>query len=161
MPTTVTYTEGLIRRAIFRWWVRFIAWHGFAWAAIWSALCVGLVIWQADTWLIYGSLVVWVFAVGVAWGVYAAYVRRSLSKFRQMNNPTAEVTISNDEFRLKNSLGDIRLQWRVIEAIWRFPEAWLMFGGKNAFFTLPINAISTEDRELMCAKVKEHGGKIV
>jgi hypothetical protein len=161
MQTTVTYSEALIRRAIFRFWIRFISWHGFAALAVWSAVCVWAVFWQTEKWVMYGSLLFWLVAVTAAGGVYVTYARRSIAKFRRMGDPTAEVTISSDAFRVKNSLADSTVQWRAIEAIWRFPEAWLLFGGKNAFITLPIDAISSEDRELMCARVKEHGGRVV
>jgi len=161
MQTTVTYSEVLIRRAVFRFWTRLISWHGFAAIALWSVLCGWAVFWQTETWVIYGSLVLWLFLVGTAVGVYFAYLNRSLKKFRRMNDPIAEVTISNDVFRMKSSVGESSVQWRVFEAIWRFPDAWLLFTGKNVFLTLPIDAISMEDRELMCAKVKENGGRIV
>ncbi len=161
MQTTVTYSEALIRRAVFRFWVRFIGWHGFATIAAYSAFCVWFVFYWTEPWAKLASLVLWALLVGACVGVYVAYVRRSLSKFRRMNERTAEVTISKDEFRVKSSLADSRLQWRAIEAIWRFPEAWLLFMGKNVFVTLPIDGISTEDRELMCTKVKENGGRVV
>ncbi len=161
MQTTVTYTEALIRRAIFRFWIRFIGWHGFALIAVCSALCVWAVFWQNDVRIILGCVALWVLVTGMAAGVYVTYVRRSLSKFRRMNDPTVEVAISDDEFRMKTSLSDAAVKWRVIEAIWRFPEAWLLFTGKNAFTSLPIDAISTEDRELMCSKVRENGGRVL
>jgi hypothetical protein len=160
MQTTVTYSEPLIRRAIFRFWKRFIAWHGFAAIAVCTVVCAWAVLWQAEAWIIYGSLALWLL-LGTSAGVYFTYLSRSLSKFRRMNDPIAQITISNDLFRVKSSVGESSLQWRVFEAIWRFPEAWLLFTGKNTFMTLPIDFISIEDRELMCAKVKENGGRIV
>ncbi len=161
MKTTVTYTEALIRRAIFRYWVRFISWHGFALIGVCSALCVWAVFWQSDVRVILGSIALWVVVAAIAAGVYVAYAGRSLSKFRRMNDPTVEVTISDDEFRMKTSLSDAAVKWRAIGAIWRFPEAWLLFTGKNAFTALPIDTISTEDRELMCSKVRENGGRVL
>src|SRR3990167_9322141 len=159
MRTTVTYSEALIRRAIFHWWIRFIGWHGFTAIAVVPVACLWLTVHGTMPWLGYGGLAAWAFFVVVALGVYVTYVSRSMSKFRRMNDPTAEVTISNDEFHMKSSLADTRLQWRAIEAIWRFPEAWLIFMGKNLFATLPIDGIGIEDRELMCAKVRENGGQ--
>ncbi len=161
MQTTVTYSEALIRRAIFRFWRRFIGWHGFAAIAVASALCGWAVFWQAEKWITYGSLVLWLLLLSTSVGVYVVYLRRSLATFRRMNDPTVEVTIADDEFRLKSSLVDSSVKWRAIETIWRFPEAWLLFVGKNVFMTLPIDAISMEDRELMCAKVKDNGGQVV
>lgn len=161
MQTRVTYSEALIRRAIFRWWIRFIGWHGFLASALAPIAFLRLAVYGTNPWIVYGGLAIWLFSVFVAVAVYVTYVRRSLSKFRRMNDPTAEITISNDELHMKSSLADTRLQWRVIEAIWRFPEAWLLFMGKNLFVTLPIDAISAEDRELMCAKVRENGGRVV
>jgi hypothetical protein len=78
-----------------------------------------------------------------------------------MNDPTVEVTISQESFRMKSSIGDSSVQWRAFEAIWRYPNVWLLFTGKNVFVTLPIDAISTDDRELMCLKVQESGGRVL
>jgi len=161
MQTTVTYSEALIRRAIYRFWMRFIGWHGFAAIAVWSVVCLWAAFWQTETWVTCGSLLLWLFLVATGVGVFFAYLNRSLRKFRRMNDPIAEVIISNDVFGIKSSVGESSLQWRVFEAIWRFPEVWLLFTGKNTFMTLPIDGISIEDRELMCTKVKENGGRIV
>ena len=161
MQTTVTYSEALIRRAVFRYWVRFVAWHGFAFIAFSAAVCIAAVFLHAETWIIGCSLLLCGFMISLAATVYIVRVRVSLAIFRRMNNPTAEVTISDDEFRVKTSLVDSRLQWRVIQAIWQFPETWLIFTGKHAFMILPIDAVGTEDRELICRKVKENGGRVV
>jgi hypothetical protein len=161
MQTIVTYNEPLIRRAIFRFWVRFISWHGFAAIALWSVVCVWAVFWQTEKWITYGSLSLLLLGVTANFGVYFTYLGSSLKRFRRMNDPAAEVTISDDTFRIKSCVGETTLQWRVFEAIWRFPEAWLLFSGKTRFMILPIDTLGIEDRELMCEKVKENGGRIV
>jgi hypothetical protein len=161
MQTTVTYSEALIRRAIFRYWMRFIKWHGFAAIAVWSPLCIGVIVRQAEAWLVCCVLVSAVLTVACLLGAYVAYLHRALSKFRRMGGPTAEVTISGGEFHVKTTLADSRLQWRAITGIWRFPETWMVFVGTSDFMTLPIDAISMEDRELMCARVRQHGGRVV
>jgi YcxB-like protein len=141
MQITVTYTEDLIRRAIFRFWRRFIGWRGVMAIVVCSVMCLWAVFWQTEAWVMYGCLALWVFLVCSAGGVYVAFLRRSLSKFRKMNDPIAEVTISADELRMKSDVADSKVQWRGIEAIWRFPETWLLFLGKNLFITLPIDPI--------------------
>lgn len=161
MQTTVTYSEALIRKAIFHFWIWFIGWRGFAALAVWSIVCIWAVFWQTERWVTYGSLALLLLGVITNVSVYVVFLRRSLKKFLRMEGPTADVTISNDVFRMKSSVGDSTVQWRVIETIWRFPEAYLLFLGRNIFITLPIEGISIEDRELMCAKVRENGGRIV
>ena len=160
MTTTVTYTEALIRRAIFRWWIRFIGWHGFASLLACGLLFAYMFFSASEQWMIYGSLALWLFGTATAASVFVAYSRRSLTKFRKMNDRIAEVTISPDGFRVKSSLAESSLSWQAIVAVWRFPEAWLIFFGKNLFMTLPIEHISHHDRELLCAMVKAHGGRV-
>jgi hypothetical protein len=160
MTTTVTYTEALIRKVIFRWWARFIGWHGFASILACGLLFAYTLFFASERWLIYGSLALWLFVTAMAASVLVVYSRRSLAKFWKMDDRTAEVTITPDGFRVKSSLAESNLNWRVIEAVWRFPEAWLIFVGKNTFMTLPIEHISHEDRERLCAMVTEHGGHV-
>jgi hypothetical protein len=124
------------------------------------ALSVTELFWQPEAWFFYGSLSLLVLVALLYFAIYSTYLHRSLAKFRRMNDPIAEITISDSDFHIKTSLGETRLQWRAFEAIWRFPEAWLLFTGKNNFFTLPIDSINIADRELICAKIIENGGRV-
>ena len=110
MQTKFTYTEAFLRRAIFRYWLRFIGSRGFSLIGIISASSIWAVCCQDEPALMCVCVVVWLMVLSVAAGVYFTMRRRTLEKLRRMNDPTAEVTISSDEFRLKSSLGDSRLQ---------------------------------------------------
>lgn len=56
MPATVVYSEALIRRALFRFWLRSIGRRAFVIFAVMLALCVTELFWQPEAWFFYGIL---------------------------------------------------------------------------------------------------------
>ena len=159
MHTTFTLTEELTRKAVFRVWARRMRVVGIVAIVPCSAYTVSCLI-TRDTSTTAICVGLWLFVAGVFAAVYWRWLSQSLSRFRLMNDPTVDVTISNDEFRWKTCLGDSRLSWRVFEAVWRAPDIWLLFLARTSHLILPTDAISNEDRELICLKVRENGGQI-
>jgi hypothetical protein len=113
-----------------------------------------------EPWMVYGSLTVWILVVLQAIAILLGGMYKSVARLRRIGEWTNEVAISADSLWMNGPLGETTLQWRAIIAVWRFREAWLLFGGRNQFITLPVKNISQVDLDLLCAKVKEHGGKV-
>lgn len=157
MQTSFILTEELIRKAVWRVWARRFR-LPFILATIACLVCCLTLQDASKTGFV---LCLW---LGVAVGFVAVYLRwlsQARSKLRLMNDPSVEVTITADEFRWRSCLGDSRLAWRVFETVWQFSDTWLLFFGRASHIVLPTDAITNIDRELICSKVRENGGRVL
>ena len=161
VKVTVHYSEGLIRRAIGHFWLRFIGLRGlFALVSIWAVFLFGLI--SGDrSWLVGVCGVLALLGAILAPAVYFVYLRRSLGALRRMNVPAATFTFTPAGFSLESDTVTSTLTWKSVLQVWRFPEAWLLFLGKNMFITLPTDGLSDEAMQLVVQGVQATGGKIV
>ena len=161
MEIRVRYSEALIKRITRRFWVRFIGWHGFAAVGLMSAALAYLVAVGDRSWYVpaFGA----VLAVGVFVGtaVYFVYRQRAMSTLQRMADPTAIFTFSDSGFSSRSELGGGDLSWRAVTQVWAFPEAWLLFVSKGIYVTIPTESLPEGTRQLIRAKVREQGGKVV
>lgn len=72
----------------------------------------------------------------------------------------AEYTISDEGVRGKGPYGENNIPWGKMEALWQFPDMWLLLITKRAFFIFPTAALTQGVREFIVLKVRENGGKV-
>jgi hypothetical protein len=160
MQIQVRYTESLIKRATMRFWLRFIAWHGFAVVVLMSVCLLYLLMIGDHSWYVSVGATVLALAVLMGPSVYFVYRNRSLATFRRMAEPTVTMNFSDAGISTQSDLGGGNLAWRGITQVWTFPEVWLVFIAKWHYFTIPTESLSDEVRQFIKQKVQEHGGKV-
>jgi hypothetical protein len=157
---TVTYSRGIIWKAVSRFWVRFIAWHGFAAIGICVVGCLGLLLAGNRSWLVGALGAVGVMLMITAASVYVVFLRRSLWKFDRMSAKSVAFQFSDEGFSSVSDLGSSTLSWRAVEKVWRFSDVWLLFVGKTIYITLPIAEVDEATRTFITNQVAQHGGRV-
>lgn len=49
---------------------------------------------------------------------------------------------------------------KTLTLLWRFPEAWLLFTGKDSFTLLPAESLPDDVRRHIVDKVRQNGGEV-
>lgn len=159
--TTLTYTEPLVRQAVFAFWRRSIG-IGYVLALVVAAFGLGFLISQGNhSWLI-GALAT-VLALGVVFVVllYFIHYRNSLDKLREMGSPHANFRADEATFTISSGIGTTTLQWPAVKELWQFSGVWLFLYSKAQFSTLPLSDLSVEMQAFILQRVQAAGGKIV
>ena len=55
-----------------------------------------------------------------------------------------------------SELGAATVGWKSIEKIWEFPEAWLLFVGKQQYVTVPLPALTEELKKAIKTEVEKN-----
>ena len=157
---TLIYSKELLNQAVFAFWRRSVG-VGFFVALLIAAL--GLVVLVAlgqASWLI-GALAT-VLALGIAFPifVYVIHYRRSLHKFRQMDNPEATFHAEESSFTMSSDIGTTTLQWSAVKELWQFPNVWLLLYSKAQFTTLPLACLPPDTQAYIVQRIRESGGKV-
>ena len=79
--------------------------------------------------------------------------RSGLSRLRRMSSPTVKFLFDDKGITVDSELGEATVGWISIEKIWEFPEAWLLFVGKQQYVTVPIAPLSEELKRYIKEKV--------
>jgi hypothetical protein len=85
--------------------------------------------------------------------VWLAHYRNTVGKFRSMQSPIANLTIGADGLAVASALGSVQIPWSILTEIWERPTYWMFFTAPSQFFTIPIETISTADRDFVRSKV--------
>ena len=160
MQIRAKFTESLIKRTTMRFWIRFIAWHGFAAVALGIALLTYWLLTGDSSWYVGAFGAVLVLAIFTGSSVYCVYRNRALATLRRMIEPTVTMDFSDAGISTQSDLGGGNLSWRAITKIWTFPEAWLVFTSEWHYFTIPTDALTDDIQQFINRKVLEHGGKV-
>jgi hypothetical protein len=83
------------------------------------------------------------------------WVTRSagLSRLRRMSTPSVKFVFDEKGITADSELGTATVGWKSIEKIWEFPEAWLLFVGKQQYVTVPLPALTEELKQMIKAEV--------
>jgi drug/metabolite transporter (DMT)-like permease len=157
---TLIYSTTLLRQAVFAFWRRSVG-VGFFVALLIAAL--GLVVLVAlgqASWIIGGLAAVLVLGIAFAIVVYVVHYRRSLRKFRQMDQPRATFRADDSSFTMSSDIGTTTLQWSAVKELWQFPNVWLLLYSKAQFTTLPLACLPAETQTYIVQRVRESGGKV-
>jgi drug/metabolite transporter (DMT)-like permease len=157
---TLIYSTTLLRQAVFAFWRRSVG-VGFFVALFVAAL--GLVVLVAlgqASWLI--AALASVLALGIAFAIviYVVHYRRSLRKFRQMDNPQATFRAEESSFTMSSDIGTTTLQWSAVKELWQFPNVWLLLYSKAQFTTLPLACLPPETQAYIVQCIRVAGGKV-
>jgi hypothetical protein len=157
---TLIYSTTLLRQAVFAFWRRSVG-VGFFVALLVAAL--GLVVLVAlgqASWLI--AALASVLALGIVFAivVYIVHYRRSLRKFRQMDNPQATFRAEESSFTMSSDIGTTTLQWSAVKELWQFPNVWLLLYSKAQFTTLPLACLPPETQAYIVQCIRVAGGKV-
>lgn len=159
--TTLTYSEPLIRQAVFAFWRRSIG-VGFVVALLLTALGLAVYLARGETSWVVGVLgTVLTFGVLFVVALYFVHYRNSLAKFREMGTPNATFRADDSSFTFSSGAGTATLQWAAVRELWKTPNAWLFLYSKAHFSTLPIACLSPEVQSFICRRIQAEGGKIV
>jgi len=157
---TLIYSTPLLRQAVFAFWWRSVG-VGFFVALLIAA--IGLVVLVAlgqASWLIAGLAAVLLVGIAFAIVVYVVHYRRSLHKFRQMDEPRATFCADESSFTMTSDIGTTTLQWSAVKELWQFPRVWLLLYSKAQFTTLPLACLSPETQAYIVQCVRAAGGKV-
>ena len=157
---TLTYSETLVRQAVFSFWRRTVGVGIFVAMAILGAVLAGLILDGDRSWVA-GALAV-VIGCGLAFPalIYAVHFRQSMGKFRAMQSPVATLLAEEASLTLSSEAGKSTFRWSGVTEIWRFPQFWLMLFSRSQFITLPLNAIPADMQAFVLKQAASAGAKI-
>lgn len=158
--TTLVYSEALLRQAVLAFWRRSIG-TGFwlAWVAAASAVTV---LWLAgsDAWPLLILANVLVAAVVLAAAVYGVQWRGAMRKLRAMGRTQAVLRAQAEAFSVESDLGSSTLPWTAAQALWCFPQVWLLMLSRSQFITLPVENLSPALQVFLRERIQTHGGQV-
>jgi hypothetical protein len=150
----VEYNPELIRFAVWKFWTRSIGLSGFiAFGSVPGFFSYLLAIGDRS-WLLGFVGAVACVALGIGILSYRIYLNRSMSKFDNMQSPTAKLQFTDDLFCIESDIGRSELSWRMIERVWSYPSVWLVFIKKQGYVTLPVRDIDEEIRQFIIDKIE-------
>lgn len=159
--TTLVYTEALLRRAVFAFWLRTVG-IGFLVALALLACSLAFLLWRGDrSWFVGALGAFLVFGLGFAALVHRVHLHQSLAKFRAMATPQAELVLDETSFTMTSNLGSSTLHWPAVTEVWRYPTFWLLLFSKAQFVTLPLADVPSDAQALILNRVAAAGGKVV
>jgi len=78
-----------------------------------------------------------------------------LSRLRRMSTPQVRFVFDDKGVTANSELGAGTVGWKSIEKIWEFPEAWLLFVGKQQYVTVPLAALTEELKQVIKEEVEK------
>lgn len=143
---TVTYTEGLLKRAVHTFMWRRVGPDWKLWLAF-SLVAVALItlLWLGDrSWWVgfFGADLLIILVLLTA--VWRAHWVNTLGKFRRMGEPKAAFTFSDTGMTVASDMGSSTVPWSMVEEVWELPDCWMIFLSPNQFLTLPTQDVPDE-----------------
>ena len=89
-------------------------------------------------------LLVLVVAVCILIFSYFARLRASEGFFQKADDPSAQISFTDDGVETESDLGMSNLKWSVFEELLKFPKVWLLVYAKSAYLTLPVDQLTSE-----------------
>ena len=82
--------------------------------------------------------------------------RSGLDRLRRMSAPQVKFVFDDRGVTADSELGAATVGWKSIEKIWEFPEAWLLFVGKQQYVTVPLPALTEELKKAIKTEVEKN-----
>ena len=157
---TLTYSETLVRQAVFAFWRRTVGVR-FAVVAVLASAALAVLLADGDrSWRVGALAAVLAVAVAMAIAVYRVHYRNSMRMFRELGDSPAHFRADEASFTVTSAVGTATLQWSAVKELWRFPGVWLLLYSKSQFSTLPVGCLSPELQAYVLQRVSASGGKI-
>jgi hypothetical protein len=158
--TTLTYSEPLLRRAVFVFWRRTLGAGIFVAIAL-VAICLAILIAQGVlSWVVGAAGAVLAMAAALPITGYVVHYRNTISKFREMGEPEATFRADESTFTVSSGIGTSTLPWSTFKEIWQFRDFWILLFSKAQFSTLPTSGLSSEMQAFILCHVRATGGKV-
>ena len=158
---TFTYTESLLRRAVFAFWWRTVGVGFFLTMAVLAGSLVFLFGQGNRSWMAGAIGTVLLLALVFAAMVYFVHLRNTLGKFRAMGALSATVEVGESSFAMSSGLGSASVGWSAVTELWQFESFWLLLFSKAQFVTFPLASIPAETQLFIVSRVKAAGAKVV
>jgi hypothetical protein len=158
--TTLTYSEPLIRQAVFSYWRRSV---GFLFVSVLLAMTVWFIVmltqgdksWQVG---VFGTVIG--FGFFISGSIYVVQYKFTMAKFRAIGSPQSTFRADVSSFTFASGIGTSTLQWSTVKEIWQFQNVWLLLYSRGSFSMLPLANLSPELRAFVVERVQASGGKI-
>jgi len=159
--TTLTYSQPLIRQAVWGFWRRVVGVR-FAFAlALMTVALVFLLLAGDRSWQVGVIATTLAFGILFLFVLFFVHYRNSVQKFRALgDNARAELTATASALSFSSAAGTASIPWSSVCEVWRFPTFWLLLFSKAQFSTLPLTDVSPELQEFILERVRAAGGKI-
>jgi hypothetical protein len=158
--TTLTYSEPLIRQAVWGFWRRVVGFRFVFLIALVAASLAFLVLGGDRSWLVGVIATILIFGVLFSAAVFSVHYRNSAQKFRELCNGQASMTATPQTLSFFSAAGTSSIPWKSIREVWQFQTFWLILFSKAHFATLPLKDISPELQDFILERVSATGGKI-
>jgi hypothetical protein len=79
-----------------------------------------------------------------------------LSRLRRMSTPSVKFIFDEKGITADSELGAATVGWKSIEKVWEFPEAWLLFVGRQQYVTVPLPALTEELKDIIKSEVQKN-----
>ena len=158
MEATLTFSEPLVRRSVWRFCARTIGWsYPFALLIVLVSFILDYV--RGDrSWKI--GLAGAVLSLGLV--VPVILVRNQLSaalfRYRALKGKPALFRATEESFSVQSAAGSAELPWRAITAVWRYQDSWLLRLSNAQFMTFPLAGVSTDVQAFVLERVRGSGG---
>jgi len=158
---TLTYTEPLLRRAVFAFWRRTVGIDLLIATAIVAGALAFFLLQGDSSWRVGVLATVLMLAITFAPAIYVVHYRNTMAKLRNMGNPQAILRAEESSFSVTSGIVSSTLQWSSIMEVWCFPEFWLLLFSKAQFMTVPLSTLSPDMQTFVLQQVKAAGGKVI
>jgi hypothetical protein len=157
---TLTYSQPLIREAVFGFWWRIVGWRFIAAMALVAGSLVMLLLRGNTSWVMGVLASVLGFGTAVIVALYVVHYRNALHKLKAMGQPVATLDATDASLHLASGAGTATLPWSAVTELWQFKSCWLLLFSKAQFITLPLADMTPEAAAFIVARVKASGGKV-
>jgi len=91
---------------------------------------------------------------------YVQIKRAALKYWRQVDHRKVVCRVTDDAFEISTAHFSSETPWRLVEALWRFSDIWLVHIKGRGYTPVPTEVLSEDVRSLIEQKVRENGGKV-
>jgi YcxB-like protein len=156
---TLRYDEGLLRRAVLHFWWRLVGVRLLVAIVVMAAALVVLVFDGDRSWFVGVLATVLAFGIAFIVAVYVIHYRNAITKFKNMGNPEATLTVCESSLSMSSGAGSTTVPWSAVTELWQFPDFWLLFFSRSQFVTLPLANFTHEARAFVLERIQTAGGK--
>ena len=154
------YSRTLVRKTAWR-----LMWKQFGWNSVFMWICMGgtlvLLVWLGGPgWLIGAFATMLILSSLVPVLVLELVDRRMRDWLGQMEAVVVQWVFDDEGIAASFDGVTTTYQWRAVERLWRFPEAWVIGVGEGGRSILPLTCLTDEIQQFIMEKLKDSVGKI-
>lgn len=158
---TLRYDDRVVRAGLRRYLGRQLGWT-FRVAVVVAAAALAVLAYRSgDSWytLVVGAIVLLSLLVPLI--VYGVMLPLLTRRFRRIYGDEARFHFTDRTLGVRTHAHTGQTPWSGLTRLWRFPEAWLLFTGKDSFTLLPAEDLPEDVRRHIVNQVTKNGGEVV